>query len=126
MAGLVVGAWALLPPYIGPPLATRARDEFADHVVPGIALIAIAAACLGASTRRIDPTLAFVAGLAVVLAGFWMTATHVPLVLQASRGQAPWGATIFHSLPGLAVMAVGGFWAARFWGDETDADRDRP
>ena len=118
VAALAVGAWSLLPPYVGPALATEARVEFADHVVPGITVITVAAASLGASTRRAAPTLLFLAGLGVILAGFWMTATHVPLVLQATRGEAPWGATAYHSLPGLAVLAVGGLWSARFWSED--------
>lgn len=118
-ASLIAGAWALVPPYWGPALSTEASVEFVDHVLPGIAVLAIAAACLLAGTRRVGATLAFLlAGLGVTLAGFWMTATHWPLVLQATRGEVPWGSTVHHSLPGLAVLAVGGFWSARFWGDD--------
>ncbi len=103
---------------MGPALATASRVEFADHVVPAIVIVAIAGFALWSSSRRVDPTLVFLGGLSILLAGFWMTATHVPLVLQARRGDAPWGATVYHSLPGLAVLAVGGFWSARFWGEE--------
>jgi len=39
------------------------------------------------------------AGLVVTLAGIWMTMTHVPLVAQASRGEAPWAGTLFHMTP---------------------------
>lgn len=110
-AGLLVGAWALLPPYTGPALNTAGRVEFADHVVPGVAVVAISALALAVS-RRTDPDrILFAAGLGVILAGFWMTATHLPLVLQATRAQAPWGATVYHSLPGLAVLALGLVWA---------------
>lgn len=118
VAGLVVGAWAVVPPYVGPALATASRVEFADHVVPAIVIVAIAGFALWSSSRRCDPTLMFLGGLSILLAGFWMTATHVPLVLQARRGGAPWGATVYHSLPGLAVLVVGGLWSAKFWGDE--------
>lgn len=125
LAGLAVGVWALVPPYVGPSLATAARVEFADHVVPAAAILSIAGATLWASARGVTPTLLFVAGLGVVLAGLWMTATHVPLVLQAMRGQAPWGATAYHSVPGLAVLALGGLWTARFWADEATDQRPR-
>lgn len=110
-AGLLVGAWALLPPYTGPALATADRVEFADHVVPGVAVIAISALAFALGRRPVGENVLFPAGLGVVLAGFWMTATHLPLVLQATRGEAPWGATVYHSLPGLAVLALGVVWA---------------
>lgn len=49
--GLVSGGWALLPPYTGPALDTSARVEFADHVVPGVAVIAISASALLLANR---------------------------------------------------------------------------
>ncbi len=113
-AALLVGAWALLPPYTGPALNTADRVEFADHVVPGVAVIALSVAALLFARRHGNDNLLFAAGLGIVLAGFWMTATHVPLVLQAARGDAPWGATVYHSLPGLAVLALGVAWAATY------------
>lgn len=112
-AGVLVGAWALLPPYIGPGLNTLDRVEFADHVVPGVAVLVVSLAAMALARRGADST-RFAAGLGVVLAGFWMTATHAPLVLQGVRGQAPWGATIYHTLPGLAVLALGIAWAATY------------
>lgn len=120
-AGLLVGAWALLPPYSGPILNTADQVEFADHVVPGIAVIALSLAAVVFARRASNGNLLFAAGLGIVLAGFWMTATHVPLVLQATRGEAPWGATIYHSLPGLAVLALGVAWAAIYRTAPSDA-----
>lgn len=112
-AGVLVGAWALLPPYTGPELNTLDRVEFADHVVPGVAVILISLAAMALARRGTGST-RFAAGLGVVLAGFWMTATHAPLVIQAVREQAPWGATIYHTLPGLAVLALGIVWASTY------------
>lgn len=117
-AGVVAGAWALLPPYTGPTLNTAARVEFADHVVPGIVVVAISMLALFVG-RRGGNQLLLAAGLGVVLAGFWMTATHLPLVVQATRGEAPWGATVYHSLPGLAVLVAGVAWAASYYSDPT-------
>ncbi len=116
-AGFLVGAWALLPPYTGPALNTSARVEFADHVVPGVVVVAISTVALVLARRPGAHRFLFAAGLAVVLAGFWMTATHLPLVLQATRAQAPWGATVYHSLPGLAVLVLGVTWAAIYRSD---------
>lgn len=111
---LLVGAWALLPPYTGPFLATDDTVEIVDHVVPGVVVIAVALGTfLLARSGRATPLL-FPAGLGIVLAGFWMTATHLPLVLQATRQQAPWGATVYHSLPGLAVLVLGVTWAVTY------------
>ncbi len=109
--GLVVGSWALLPPYSGPPLNTADMVEFVDHVVPGVVVIAISVASLLLARAGRAAGARLPAGLGIVLAGFWMVATHLPLVLQATRQQAPWGATIYHSLPGLAVLALGVAWA---------------
>jgi hypothetical protein len=68
--------------------------------------------------RRYDvAAVLFPAGLGIVLAGFWMMATHVPLVLQATRGEAPWDATIYHSLPGLAVLVLGVVWTKTWYAD---------
>ncbi len=118
-AGLLVAAWALLPPYTGPALNTAARAEFADHVVPGIAVVVISTLALFAGSRGDADPLMFAAGLGVVLAGFWMTATHFPLVVQATRGEAPWGATLYHSLPGLAVLVLGVAWAVTYRSEPT-------
>lgn len=114
VAGLLVAAWAVLPPYVGPALATEPRVEVVDHVVPGLVVLAVSAGALVAGARPAQTGVGmFAAGLAVVLAGFWMTATHVPLLAQAARAEAPVGAAVYHTLPGLAVVAVGVAWAVR-------------
>lgn len=112
--GLLVGCWAVLPPYTGPALNTSDQVEFVDHVVPAIVIIAISVLAFLFGRRPNATSVLFPAGLGIFLAGFWMTATHAPLVLQATRDQAPWDATIYHSLPGLAVLALGAVWAFTF------------
>jgi len=47
LAGLVIGAWSLLPPYSGPALDTETRVEIADHIVPGVLVLAPYSALLG-------------------------------------------------------------------------------
>ena len=120
--GLLVGGWAMIPPYTGPALNTSDRVEFVDHVVPAIVIVTIAALAFLFGRRPGAASVLFPAGLGIFLAGFWMTATHAPLVLQATRDQAPWGATIYHSVPGLAVLALGAAWAYTF---RTLADEDQ-
>lgn len=89
VAGLVIGAWALLPPYSGPALATETRVEVADHVVPGVVVLAVSVAAVLVSRRAKGGGALFGAGLIVILAGIWMVATHVPLAAQGSRGEPP-------------------------------------
>lgn len=120
LAGLVAGAWALLPPYTGPHLNTAARVEVADHVVPGVVLIAVSAISVLVARRPGHATSwLLLAGLVALLAGIWMTATHVPLVAQATRDQAPGGAVLYHTAPGVAVMALGLVWSAAHWRDSS-------
>ncbi len=112
-AGVLVGTWALLPRYVGPRLELGPRRdelEFVDHVLPGAAVIVISLATLLVARYATTTGPLVAAGLGVVLAGLWMDATHLPLVLQAIRGQAPWAATVHHSLPGVAVVLLGVGW----------------
>lgn len=116
VAGLVVGGWALLPPYSGPALNTAMRVEVADHVVPGLAVILVSAGALVMTRRaRVTDGRLLLAGALVLLAGLWMTATHVPLVLQAMRQEAPAAAVAYHTVPGVAVAALGAVWTGRHW-----------
>lgn len=110
LVGLVVGLWAFLPVYTGPELNVAQRVEIADHLIPGLVVLT---ACAAALALRLQATVLLVAGMAVALAGFWMTATHLPLVVQATDGQVPWTSAFYHTLPGLAVMGVGLVWILR-------------
>lgn len=121
LLGLLVGVWAVIPPYVHAfgKLNVESRVEFADHVVPGIVVLAVSA--LGLVLLRSaspSPMLLFVGGAAIALAGLWMVATHLPLVNQARDGIVPGGAVAWHSLPGLAVSLLGVAWTIRFWDSE--------
>lgn len=117
VVGLVVAAWALLPPYTGPEIGTSTRVEVADHVVPAVVMIALSVAALATARRPAPGLFPLVAGAGVLLAGLWMTATHVPLVAQATRDEVAVGAAAYHTAPGLAVLALGVVWVAAHWGD---------
>jgi hypothetical protein len=118
LAGLAVAVWASLPKYSGPTLNTEAAKEVADHVIPAVvvALVCLVALYVTRRSARPGPTL-FVCGATVLLAGLWMMATHLPLVAQAARGDAPWPATIYHTSAALAVFGLGLLWGATYWAE---------
>ena len=121
--GLVVGAWGILPKFVTPPLNTADRVEFADHVLPGLLVVAVSAAVLVRQRRaggaRLVP---FFAGGAVLLAGFWMVVTHIPLVAQAFNDEAPWAGTVHHTAAALAVFGLGLLWVTAHWTDLAAAE----
>ncbi len=117
MIGLAVGVWALLPKYVTPPLNTSDTAEFADHVIPGIVILGASLACLAFRTRERLSLVPLMAGMAIVLAGFWMVATHIPLMAQAFRGDAPWAGSIYHTASALAVFGLGLLWCTTHWPD---------
>lgn len=119
-AGLAVGLWAAIAPYavLGPDLNASARNEFADHVVPGALLIVLSAVTLWRTRRGTEGgSFQLLAGFGILLAGLWMTATHVPLVKDARHDIVPIDVTVWHALPGLVVMILGGLWAATYWSE---------
>jgi hypothetical protein len=114
-----LGAWLLAAPYLGPALGlvldVPPIVEVVDHVVPGLIVVTLSGASLlgGAPLLSVGArggapggflTLA-VPGLAF-LAGLWGTSTHVPLVADAWAGEAPWGAALFHSVPGILIAVL--------------------
>ena len=64
--------------------------------------------------------------MAVLLAGLWMMATHLPLVAEATRGDAPWPATIYHTSAALAVFGLGLLWATVTWSEAGDDAKPAP
>lgn len=126
-AGVLLGTWALLPRYVGPALELGPRGdqlEFVDHTVPGTIVIVLSLAALLVVRLPKAAPLLFGTGLVIVLAGLWMDATHLPLVLQALRDQAPWPATLHHSLPGLVILLFGIAWCLVFrTGPDEPAER---
>jgi hypothetical protein len=125
MVGLVVAVWAALPRFSGPKLNVAQSTEVVDHVIPAVLVLLASLAGIAASRRAQGPGgIRFLAGMAVLLAGLWMMATHLPLVAQASRGDAPWPATIYHTSAAFAVFGLGLLWATVTWseaGDEAKA-----
>jgi hypothetical protein len=115
-AGIGAGLLGMLPFFVTPELDTARSAEIADHVVPGLAVVVAAGAVLVAQRRGGVGAMPFLfAGLMILLAGIWMVSTHVPLLNQARRGDAPWGASLYHSASAALVLGVGVVWASAAW-----------
>jgi hypothetical protein len=123
VVGLLVGVWAIVPPYVDAfgRLDVEERVEFADHVVPGVAVLLISVLAY-VLLRSPEPSqlLLFMGGATVTLAGFWMVATHFPLIDQGRTEQAEWDVILWHSVPGVVLTLFGLVWTIRFWGTEPD------
>ncbi len=114
--GLVVGACATLPVLVGPQLDVAYDVEIADHLIPGLVILAVSAVVLlVARSVSVSGSYLLAAGLVVDLAALWMVATHLPLVAQAVRGDAPWGATIYHSASAVLMLGLGIGWTKTHW-----------
>ena len=124
LAGLFVAVWASLPRWSGPKLNVAASTEVVDHVVPAILVLLCSLVAIAAGRRAKGPGgTRFLAGMGVLLAGLWMMATHLPLVAEARRGDAPWVATIYHTSAALAVFGLGLLWATVTWSEAGDSDK---
>lgn len=119
-----IGAWTAVVPYLGKALGLTVkvpwRVEFADHVVPG-AIIVATGLYLHKRARRGAPEgerdALFAAGLSF-LAGFWVLATHVPLLQDASQELVTWEAAIWHSIATLPTVVLTGWFVLRSIPDE--------
>jgi hypothetical protein len=121
LAGLFVAVWASLPKWSGPKLNVQASTEVVDHVIPAILVLLCSLLAITAGRRAKGPGgTRFLAGMGVLLAGLWMMATHLPLVAQARRGEAPWPATMYHTSAALAVFGLGLLWATVTWSEASD------
>lgn len=120
-AVLIVTLWGATPPWSGPWLGWSVAGvptgiEIVDHAVPGVILAAVAVAGLAGR-------LPLVAALLGVLASLWMTGTHVPLLGQAADGRVGLDAALFHSLPGILLLALTITATAWAWREELRAER---
>lgn len=120
VVGLLIGAWAMVPPYVvlfGSLQVRSSIVEFVDHVLPGAVVIAVSAlALIQLRTGQPSETLLLLGGAVIMLAGLWMLSTHVGLISQTRQGIVPAGAVGWHGVPGVAVTLLGVSWTARFWG----------
>lgn len=119
VALFALGAWTVAIPYLGHAIGlsvdVAARVEVVDHVLPGTVVMAVGAT-LFVSGRR-TPVLAkwpaIIGGGISFLAGFWVLATHIPLIADAARGSAGWGATLWHASTALPIVVISLWYALR-------------
>jgi hypothetical protein len=100
-----VGAWLAIAPVaakaIGFGVHVPLTVEFADHAIPGAAIMVSAAAA-----RRIGTDGSRIAGGAFAfLAAAWAILTHVPLVFEA-RGVPSAATATWHMLPAVAALII--------------------
>lgn len=102
---LLFGALGMAAPYVARPLGlvldVRPIVEIVDHLLPGGAVVV--AAILSVVTARRW----FLVSMVVVAAGLWMTASHLPLLVQAGNGEADLAAAVFHTVPGMVILVLG-------------------
>lgn len=108
---VVLGAWSILPPYVGPELGLEldvsSDVEFVDHVLPGALIVIFGVVSATAARRGSANGLADVLALGVCcLAGFWETATHLPLWLDAGDPARPWDAVVLHATAGPVITVL--------------------
>ncbi len=106
-----LGAWTIVVPYLGRTVGlgvnVASRIEVVDHVVPGALIAAIGVyLALGARRNAGPGGSRLIGGGVCFLAGFWVLATHVPLVSDAINGKASWGATVWHASTALPVVLL--------------------
>lgn len=113
VALLLLGAWSILPPYIGPvvglELDVKSSVEVVDHVLPGVVIIL----CAGVAALQVrrdeaaeDSTLNLLLMGTCALAGLWQTVTHAPLVFDGGEPGSPWDSVILHSTAGPILVLL--------------------
>ena len=110
----ILGPLAILPPYLGPEIGLKLQGiassvEVVDHVVPGVVIFLAAGGSflLLRAGRLAQDSLVLATAMALcMLAGVWQTSSHVPLVLDGGRPEAPWDAVILHSTLGPIITGL--------------------
>ena len=98
----VFGVLDAIAPYVsnavGLPLSTLTINEIVDHVVPAAIVVGIAWMSILRGRRSLAGS------LVTSVAGTWMFATHVPLIVQAGQGLVPVQTVLIHAVPGALVL----------------------
>jgi len=107
-----IGAWTAIVPYLGELIGlvvkVPARVEVVDHVIPGLLVVAAALYLRRLAGRRplAGAGAALLAAGVSFLAGFWVLATHLPLLQDASEELVSWEAAIWHSIAALPIVGL--------------------
>jgi hypothetical protein len=112
---MVVGVWAMLPPYLTPKLDVARSAKLADHVIPGILVMLLSLSRLVGIGHTEGQLGGLLTGMAALMTGFWMTATHVPLWFELGTANATLPVVANHSAPGLALLVLGFVWCVHYW-----------
>jgi hypothetical protein len=98
----IFGVCDAIAPYVsnalGLTLYTQPVNEVVDHVIPGAIVILVAWLSLIRRQHWLG------GDLVAMVAGTWMVATHVPLLVQAANGQVDMTTALIHSIPGILVF----------------------
>lgn len=109
---VAVGAWTAIVPYLGPALGfdvdVSATVEVVDHVIPGAVVVAAGLYLrrLAGRRARAGERYALLAAGVSFLAGFWVFATHLPLLGDAADAAVSWEAAIWHSVAALPIAGL--------------------
>lgn len=104
------GIWAATVPWIDRVLVGHEIDvpvttEIVDHVLPGLALLAIAALLRASHRFPLRATLWWSAAASAATA-FWIGATHASLIAHGLSGAQPLGAGLLHAHPTILIAAL--------------------
>ncbi|HEX3540900.1 MAG TPA: hypothetical protein VHT75_10720 [Acidimicrobiales bacterium] len=111
-AGLVIGLYAMLPAIFTGGIHLRRSVEIVDHVVPAVVVLFLTVVAIVKGAK--PESLMLASGVVILLAGFWMIATHLGLARQGLNGQASRAGAAFHCSTAIAVAALGVAWAWRY------------
>lgn len=110
IVAVIGGAAPYAADVLGLSFDTRPGVEVVDHVVPGALVVAVASLMLVAGKAQL------LGALFAVLAGLWMTATHVPLLAQSD--QVGLDAALWMFVPSVALFAAAIGVAVIAWTEE--------
>jgi hypothetical protein len=119
-----LGAWTIIVPFLGHPLGFGVKVstivEVVDHVFPGLAVAATGGWLAVLSRRRsvAGQWPAMLGGSVCFLAGWWVLATHIPLLSDASDGTAQWGTALWHASTSLPIIIVSLWFVLRSQGGD--------
>ncbi len=102
----------MLPAFFLAGIHVRKGVEVVDHAVPGLIVLGVVLVAILLGVR--SDTLMLGGGVVILLAGFWMAATHMSLLSQALDHRASASGAAYHCSTAIAVLALGGVWVWRY------------